>query len=147
VAPAPSYIRLLGRDYISQGLSALTGVAVGVAVYMTLCAPTPESGGATWLGQAVMLAVAIPCTAWTAVRLFRIRQLLTAGVEVRGRVLVVASNGEDVWYAILGYDFCGAEFRLKAVTGSPPPYQPGDLLTLLVDPRRPSQAIIKGQYS
>jgi hypothetical protein len=147
MSPAPSYLRLLARDYVSLGLTVLAGMAVVVAIVMAAYAPGAEPHEAIWLGPVAMLALTVPCATWAAVRLFRIRRLLMAGVEIHGRVLAVASNCEDVWYAILGYDFSGAEFRLKAVTGSPPTYQPGDLLTLLVDRRRPSRAVVKGQYS
>jgi len=140
----PSTVRLLATDQAPRGLAIVAGVmwlALGVGVFLF---PTP--GGEDPLlvgiigGMAALATVA--AAGWMLRRWMEARRLRARGVAVSGRVLRVEANAEEVWAVVVGYVVEGRGYELRRVTGSTPPYEVADTVSLLVDPARPTRAMM-----
>jgi hypothetical protein len=139
-----SALRLLAKDWRAMGLAIMVGALWLVLLAGLVFFPTPGGEDPLLLGIfGGMAALATGAGAAWALRRWRtIRRLLAHGVPVRGRVLSVYANAEDVWAVLVGYAFDGREYQTRTVTGFKPPHQVGDAVSLLVDPAAPSRAMM-----
>src|SRR4051794_13353243 len=145
-----SLLQILWKDHVSLGMAVIAGffLPVWVTLLLLLVAdPKKEDPALPAIlgGSAVLITVA--CGGWALRRLCVLRRLLTHGAAVAGRILAVQSNSEDVWSATFGYTFAGREYRGKNVTGTNRGYRAGEVVTLLVDPGKPSRAVIRNLYA
>jgi hypothetical protein len=143
-----SLLRLLWKDHLALGSAILAGTVSPVWLTLLLVADWKEGDSAlsSVLGGTAVLTTVV-CGGWALRRLCILRRLLTHGAAVTGRILAVQSNCEDIWSATFGYTFGGREYRGKNVTGSDPGYRAGEAITLLVDPGKPSRAVIRDLYA
>ena len=146
--------RILRRDWPSFGLSVVIGVCglVAVACYLTVAVEPPEGGDgrliARVMGAAALSATALcgPVLVW---RVRVIRRVFARGEVVRGQVLLVGENAEDVGYAVIAYRYRGREYRVTNVTegvvgrGG---LAPDESVDVVVDPGKPSRAFVAKLY-
>lgn len=134
----------LAKDWTATGLAIVAGTLWLVLLAGVMLFPT--RGGEDPLLVGIfggMAAVAtIVWAAWTLRRWLTVRRLMARGVAVSGRVLRVDANVENVWAVLLGYAYDGREHQTRIVTGARPPCQVADTVPLLVDPARPSRAMM-----
>ncbi len=115
------------------------GLAVGVAVPWISFVLAVRSGNAllAWSMGAVAAAITI-ALAWILVGgARRYRHLRAHGVEVVGSVLLVEPS-EGLWSVLVGYTAGGGEHRLRRMSFARPAFAPGDPVSVVVDPRKPS---------
>src|SRR5262245_40972664 len=98
-----------------------------------------------FVGFAALMLLACGC--WVLCRLLCLRRLLVEGIRVTGNVLRVDSVVDGGWYTAFGYHLDGRAYRVVIGSPSDPRYQMGERVALLVDPRKPSRAIIEAKYA
>jgi Protein of unknown function (DUF3592) len=92
-------------------------------------------------GSAALLLLGCGC--WVFCRMLRLRRLLAEGARVTGSVLRVDSVIDGGWYTLFGYDLDGCPYQVVIGSPSQPRYQVGEVVSLIVDPRKPSRAILE----
>lgn len=148
MSSSPAILRLIRDDHIARGLTFMVTVMWAlVALFFVFVLPKDDDDAASVaIFGALCLLTTIGCGGWAAWRVAMLRRLILSGVETPGRVVTVAENSEEIWYMILAYDFDGRAYQTKNVTGTHPGYEPGQIVTLLVDPHRPKRAVVAALY-
>jgi hypothetical protein len=145
--------RILRRDWPSLWLSFFIGglwvVAIGGYLLVAVWYPEDREG---WVLSHIMgvcvLVVTALCGALLVRRVHLIRQVFSRGEVVRGQVLSLMKNSEDVASAVLAYQYQGREYRVRNVTegAAGRGLSPGDPVDIVVDPSKPSRAFIAKLY-
>jgi hypothetical protein len=103
---------------------------------------------ASFMGVGNLLVTAV-CGTVVVWRVLLIRRVFAQGEVVRGRVLLVGENSEDIGYAVIVYQYQGREYRVRNVTQGAVGrggLASDDPVDIVVDPRKPSRAFIVKLY-
>jgi hypothetical protein len=146
--------RILKRDWPSFGLAVVISAfwLIAAACYLVVVVWYPEDKEGRLLGYFLAvgaLLVTALCGAVLVWRLRIIRRVFACGEVVRGQVLIVGENSEDVGYAVIAYQYQGREYRVTNVTEKPwgrEGLAPDDPVDIVVDPSKPSRAFIAKLY-
>jgi hypothetical protein len=146
--------RILKRDWpslcFSVFISAFWLIAIACYLLVMVWYPEDKEGWllAYFMGGGAFLVTAL-CGAVLVWRLRIIRRVFACGEVVRGQVLIVGENSEDVGYAVISYLYKGREYRVSNVTEGAVGrgrLAPDDLVDIVVDPSKPSRAFIVKLY-
>jgi hypothetical protein len=146
--------RILRCDWPSFGCSLLLGLwwSLALAAYVLAAVWYPEDRDSRLLAHLMGvsgLAATALLGAWIVRRVHIIRQVFGRGEVVRGEVLSVGENSEDVGSAVVAYQYQGRQYLVRNVTegavgrggltlGAP--------VDIMLDPSKPSRAFIAKLY-
>lgn len=146
--------RILRRDWPSFGLAVFVSccwlVAVAAYVLMVFWFPEDRDNWALAHINGACFAVAtVLCMGVIIWRIRTIRRVFRGGEVVRGHVVSVGENSEDISYASIAYQYQGRDYQTKNVTEGASGrggLTPGDLVDIVVDPAKPSRAFVAKLY-
>jgi hypothetical protein len=145
-----SLLQLLRRDDVSRALAiATSGVALALVVVAVARVSIVEGADPlfSWILSVAAVLMLLGCGCGALCRLLRLRRLLAEGIRVSGKVLLVDSVSDGGWFTTLLYTMDGRACRVVIGSPSKPRHETGDIVTLLVDPRNASRAIIEAAYA
>src|SRR5947209_7940098 len=91
---------------------------------------------------AVTVVIGLLWFGYISIRVRHIRHTLTSRREIKGKVIDLIYNSEDVWSVKFEYDFKGQHFQSSNVTGDEQTtkslFKNGQELVIIVDPQLPS---------
>jgi hypothetical protein len=146
--------RILKRDWPSFGCLVIVTFwwLMTIAGYLLAAVWLPEDRDG-WLFAHLMgvsgLGVTALLGAVIARRVHIIRQVFGCGEVVRGEILSVGANSEDVGHAVVAYQYQGRQYLVRNVTEGAVgrgELTPGAPVDIVVDPSKPARAFIAKLY-
>ncbi len=145
---SPSFFSLIQGDYWALLAVIFPVVGWGLFIYNRFIAAGPDrvEAASFFLNMAIVATVVgIPLLVW---RLRSFQAHFARGVEVTGRVIAIGFRRDrgrvQYTYTYQGQSYQGANALHK--TRKTQGIQPGDEVTLLVDPDNPKRALIRDIY-
>jgi hypothetical protein len=146
--------RILKRDWPSFCCSVFISLwwLIVIAAYLLVAVWYPEDRDG-WLLAHLMGVGGLGLTALLGAVIVRrihiIRRVFGRGEAVRGEILSVGENAEDIGYAVVAYQYQGRQYLVRNVTEGAVGREgltPGAPVDIVLDPSKPSRAFISKLY-
>lgn len=141
--------RVWKRDWPAFGLSIFLGLIwlTVIAGYVVSAVWYPQDAEGGMIACVLGIGAAITtilCGAVIVWRIHIIRHVFARGEVVRGQVLSVGENSENIGYAVVTYEFQGHKYLVNNTTEGAGGRRltPDEAVDIVVDPSKPSRAFI-----